>query len=93
MTLRESKYLVYIGNHTYLLRIEELVSGPALWGGKFRLQLCADRERQPKTIYGSSELEVAERGAEYLVRQNQVGRSIREIAGPQQRVPLTRWWS
>ena len=50
----------------HLLRVEELVSGPALWGAKFRVNIPADLNRQAKIIYGATADEVAELGADFL---------------------------
>jgi len=66
--LKEHRYVVQIGVKTHVLRVEELVSGPAVWGGKFRLRIPADDHRMAETIYGTSADEVAERGAAFMSR-------------------------
>lgn len=67
--LREHRYSVLIGSGTHLLRIEELVAGPTVWNGKFRLQLAADRLNAAETIYGSTADEVAKKGAAAVSRR------------------------
>jgi hypothetical protein len=69
--VRESRYIVQIGTDKHLPRIEELVSGEELWGGRFRLHISANQNGAARTIYGSSELEVAVHAAEYLIRREQ----------------------
>lgn len=66
--LRHHRYEVQIGNQSRVLRIEELVSGPAAWGGKFRVQLPADDAIEAKTFYGASADAVAHEVAELLNR-------------------------
>jgi len=62
--LRHYRYEVQIGSSSHVLRVEELISGPAVWGGKFRIQLPANGTVGAKTFYGASvdavALEVAE---------------------------------
>ncbi len=36
--LKEHRYVVQIGDRKHILRVEELVSGEAIWIDKFRLQ-------------------------------------------------------
>jgi hypothetical protein len=67
--LKEYRYVVQIGTEKHLLRVEELVAGPAVWNGKFRLQILADDERGAETIYGASADGVAQRGAEVMNRR------------------------
>jgi hypothetical protein len=66
VVLKEHQYVVQVGTVKHVLRIEELVSGAALWRDKFRLQIPADLNTQTKTIYGASAEEVAELGADFL---------------------------
>ena len=66
--LRHHRYEVQIGNQSHILRIEELVSGPAVWGGKFRVRLPADGSIEAKTFYGASADAVAQEVAEVLNR-------------------------
>jgi len=63
--LKEHRYVVQVGPVSHVLRIEELVSGPAVWRDNFRLLIPADRNREAKTIYGASAEEVAELGADF----------------------------
>ena len=63
---KEHRYVVQVGAASHMLRIEELVSGPALWRAKFRLHIPADSNSQAKTLYGASAEEVAELGADFL---------------------------
>jgi hypothetical protein len=64
--LKEHRYVVQVGAVGHVLRIEELVSGPAVWRAKFRLTIPADLNRQAEIIYGASAEEVAELGADFL---------------------------
>ena len=66
VVLKEHRYVVQVGIVKHVLRIEELVSGAALWRDKFRLQIPADLNTQAKTIYGASAEEVAKLGAGLL---------------------------
>jgi hypothetical protein len=66
VVLKEHRYVVHVGTAKHVLRIEELVFGPALWRDKFRLQIPADPNSQAKTIYGASAEEVAKLGAGFL---------------------------
>ena len=66
VVLKEHRYVVHVGTVKHVLRVEELVSGAALWRDKFRLQIPADLNNQAKTIYGASAEEVAELGADFL---------------------------
>ena len=67
--LKEYRYVVQIGAETHVLRVEELVAGPAVWGGKFRLQILADEQRGAQLIYGTSADEVAQKGAAVMDRR------------------------
>ena len=64
--LRHHRYEVQIGNQSHILRIEELISGSALWGGKFRIQMAANGTVEAKTLYGASADAVAQQAAELL---------------------------
>jgi hypothetical protein len=64
--LREHRYRIQIGSETRILRIEELVSGPAVWEKRFRLQIPAEPGFEAKTIYGSTDQETAELAAEFF---------------------------
>jgi len=66
VVLKEHRYVVQVGTVSHVLRIEELVSGPALWRAKFRLNIPADLNRQAEILYGASADEVAELGADFL---------------------------
>jgi hypothetical protein len=65
--LKESVYLVQLGPQTHVLRIEELAEEGESWGRKYRLQLPAEGGGETKTIYSSSEMEVALCAAEFLI--------------------------
>jgi hypothetical protein len=67
--LCEHRYRLQIGSQTYILRIEELISGQVGWGGKFRLQIAGSPNSEAQTLYGASEHEVAELGARFLDRR------------------------
>lgn len=64
--LKEHRYVVQIGDRKHILRVEELVSGEAIWTDKFRLQIPADLNRAAKTLYGAAASEVAKMGADFL---------------------------
>jgi hypothetical protein len=64
--LKEHRYVVQVGPVSHVLRVQELVSGPAVWRDKFRLLIPADPTTQAKTIYGASAEQVAELGADFL---------------------------
>jgi hypothetical protein len=66
VVLKEHRYVVQVGAVNHVLRIEELVSGPTVWRGKFRLLIPAGLNSQAKAVYGSSADEVAELGADFL---------------------------
>jgi hypothetical protein len=66
VVLKEHRYVVQVGDVNHVLRIEELVSGPAVWRAKFRLLIPANSNSQAKTIYGASADELAELGADFL---------------------------
>ena len=66
--LKEHRYVVQIGDRKHILRVEELVSGEAIWTDKFRLQIPADLNRQAKTLYGATASEVAKMGADFLAQ-------------------------
>ena len=66
--LRHHRYEVQIGNQSRILRVDELVSGPAVWGGQFRVRLPADGVIEAKTFYGGSADAVAHEVAELLSR-------------------------
>jgi hypothetical protein len=68
--LKEHRYVVEIGDQKHFFRIEELVSGKAIWKEKFRLQLPAEFNRSAKTLYGASAAEVAKLGADFLAQEN-----------------------
>jgi hypothetical protein len=69
MLLKEYRYVAHIGSHTQFLNIHEVISGAAGWGGPFRLLIPADSYGEEQTIYGASDLEVAEKGHELLTRR------------------------
>ena len=66
VVLKEHRYVGHVGTEKHVLRIEELVSGAALWRDKFNLQIPADLNNQAKTIYGASAQQVAKLGADFL---------------------------
>jgi hypothetical protein len=66
VVLKEHRYVVHVGTVKHVLRIEELVSGRAVWRDKFRLLIPADPNSPAETIYGASAEEVAELGANFL---------------------------
>jgi hypothetical protein len=59
--VKHHRYEIKIGSESHILRIEELVSGPDVWGGSFRLVLPANGSKTIKTIYGATADEVANR--------------------------------
>jgi hypothetical protein len=64
--LKEHRYVVHVGTVKHVLRIEELVSGPAVWRDKFRLLIPADPKSHAQAIYGASAEQVAKLGADFL---------------------------
>jgi len=64
--VRHYRYEIKIGSESHILRIEELVSGPDVWGGTFRLVLPVSGGKETKTIYGATADEVANRAAELM---------------------------
>jgi hypothetical protein len=66
VVLKEHRYVVHVGTVKHVLRVEELVSGPAVWRDKFRLLIPADPSGEAKAIYGATALEVAKVGAGVL---------------------------
>jgi hypothetical protein len=67
--LKEHRYVVQVGDKKHILRIEELVSGKAIWKEKFRLQIPAESNRAANTLYGASAAEVAKSGADFLAQR------------------------
>jgi hypothetical protein len=67
--LKEHRYCLQIGSETRILRVEEFVSGPAVWVKRFRLQIPAETGLEAKTIYGSTDQEAAELAAEFFDRR------------------------
>lgn len=67
-TIREERYIVYIGAEEHVLRVQELLQGLEPWPAKFRTQIPASAERQATTLYGSTEKEVVERVTEFLAK-------------------------
>jgi hypothetical protein len=61
--VRHHRYEIKIGSESHILRIEELVTGPDVWGGSFRLVLPANGRKTTTTIYGATADEVANRAA------------------------------
>lgn len=66
MLLKEHRFTFFAAGEIHLLRIEEMVSGLAIWPQKFRLKLPASAHSQARTIYGSSCNEVAQKAADVL---------------------------
>jgi len=64
--LKEHRYVVQVGAVNHVLRIEELISGPAVWGAKFRVNIPADLNSRAEIIYGATADEVAELAADFL---------------------------
>jgi len=67
--LKEHRYRLQIGSETRIFRVEELVSGPAIWVKRFRLQIPAETDLEAKTFYGSTDQETAELAAEFFNRR------------------------
>lgn len=68
--LRHHRYEVQIGEASHVLRVEELVSGSAVWAGKFRARLPATSTAEAKTVYGPTADVVAHQAAEFLSRES-----------------------
>jgi hypothetical protein len=64
--VRHYRYEIKIGSISQIFRIEELISGPDVWGGTFRLVLPVSAGKETKTIYGATADEVANRAAELM---------------------------
>jgi hypothetical protein len=64
--LKEHQYRVQIGAETRILLVEEHLSGPTGWAGKFRVKIPADTTGESRIFYGSSDQAVAYLAAEYL---------------------------
>ena len=64
--IKEQKYIVYIGAQEHVLRVQELLSGQDSWPEKFRALLPASPEWTATMVYGSTEIEAAERAMKYL---------------------------
>lgn len=64
--IKEYRYTIQIGVEKHLLRVEELLAGPAVWRAKFRLYIPPDGNRMAETIYGPNADEVAEKGATFM---------------------------
>ncbi|MEE8113116.1 MAG: hypothetical protein V3T23_02055 [Nitrososphaerales archaeon] len=58
--IRQSNYLLYLGEKQYPFMVEELVSGAASWPEKFRASFAANRAGQAASGYGKTELQAAE---------------------------------
>jgi len=67
--VRHHRYEIKIGSESQILRIEELVSGPDVWGGTYRLVLLVGDGKTAKTIYGATADEVANRAVELMTRE------------------------
>ncbi len=65
-TIKEERYIVYIGTEEHVLRVQELLGGLEPWPKRFRIQIPASAERQATTVFGSTEREVVERSTEFL---------------------------
>lgn len=65
-TIRETRYIVYIGLEEHVLRVQELLGGLEPWPARFRTQIPASAEREATTLYGATEKEVVERATEFL---------------------------
>ena len=66
MLLKEHRFKFFAGAETHLFRIEELVTGPAVWPHRFRLTLPASSRSEAKTFYGATCYEAAEKAAEFI---------------------------
>jgi hypothetical protein len=66
MLLKEHRFTFFAGGEIHLFRIEEMVSGLAIWPQRFRLKLPASARSEAKTIYASSCDEVAQKAADIL---------------------------
>jgi len=69
MPRNESVYSVRLGLRTHFLTIEELSAENGRSGRKYMVQIPANPEGEGKTICGSSELEAALNGAEFLLHR------------------------
>jgi hypothetical protein len=67
-TIKEERYIVYMGGEEHVLRVQELLRGLEPWPEKFRVYIPASVERQAVTLYGSTGREVVERATEFLTK-------------------------
>ena len=58
--IRQSNYVLYLGEKQYPFIVEELVSGAASWPKKFRASFEANRAGQAASGYGETETQAAE---------------------------------
>ncbi len=65
-TIKEERYIVYIGTEEHVLRVQELLEGLEPWPERFRARIPASAERHATTVYGSTEREVVERSTQFL---------------------------
>jgi hypothetical protein len=64
--LKEHRYIVRISNEEFVLRVQELISGPKQWPERFRVQLYASIGYRARIIYGITEADAAAKTAAYL---------------------------
>ncbi len=64
--IREHRYILSLGLDTHVLRVEELIAGPAPWPGKFRVRLPASMRSEAKTFYGSTGNQAAKKLTVFL---------------------------
>lgn len=67
---KETLYLVRLGRETHLLKIADVSEENNSGERKYRLRIPANHEGEGKTICGSSEMEAALCGAEFLLSRS-----------------------
>lgn len=65
MLLKEHRFKFCVGVETYLLTVEELVGGLALWPERFRIRALS-ATCEAKTFYGATCDEAARKAAEFI---------------------------
>jgi len=64
--IKEERYILQIGCHEHVLRVQELLNGVAPWPDRFRVHLVASHSHPGKTIYAASAEETVKLAATYL---------------------------